>query len=87
MTKFIIFLKELRNVRLYVGLWAMFTASAALASMSGLKNLRNCNCKDQPQEPEVSCEVILAAEREKWKQEKQGILSLMVFYLFIILSC
>lgn len=51
----------------------MFTASAALASMSGLKNPRKCNCKDQPQEPEVSCDVILAAEREKWEQEKQGI--------------
>lgn len=61
----------------------MLTASAALASMSGLK-MRNCNCKDQPQEPEVSSDVILAAEREKCEQEKLGILSLMGFYLFII---
>eukprot|EP00105_Crassostrea_gigas_P045775 XP_019929923.1 PREDICTED: uncharacterized protein LOC105345909 isoform X2 [Crassostrea gigas] len=52
---------------------AALAASAALASMSGLKNHRNCNCRDQPQEPEVSCDVILAAEREKWEQEKQDL--------------
>uniref|UniRef100_A0A8W8KP00 Uncharacterized protein n=1 Tax=Magallana gigas TaxID=29159 RepID=A0A8W8KP00_MAGGI len=50
---------------------AALAASAALAAMSDRENSKNCNCKDQPQEPETTCDVVLAAERQKCEEEKK----------------
>lgn len=41
--------------------------------MSDRENSKNCNCKDQPQEPETTCDVVLAAERQKCEEEKKGL--------------
>lgn len=48
--------------------------------MSDRENSKNCNCKDQPQEPETTCDVVLAAERQKCEEEKKGL-----YWLWIIL--
>lgn len=52
---------------------AALAASAALAAMSDRENSKNCNCKDQPQEPETTCDVVLAAERQKCEEEKKAL--------------
>lgn len=62
------------------------TASAALAAMSDLENSKNCNCKDQPQEPETTCDVVLAAERQKCEEEKKGLYWLCVHFTTALIS-
>lgn len=48
--------------------------------MSDRENSKNCNCKDQPQEPETTCDVVLAAERQKCEEEKKGLYWLCVHF-------
>lgn len=57
-----------------------FTASAALTAMSSLQISKDCYFKEKTQEnnqkttqgPEELCKDILAAERQRFEEEKEG---------------